>query len=154
MEQILKGPTGKPKRIGLAHTLRLPHCLDSQLLTYTISGKGEENLGRLLEKTLGPTGSPVSLYAWLFPLVITLDVNADLPYPDRSIHTLTIFEQDLNCYELTVATSEAEQTDPRAYEMSREFVKECIEYVRYRCIEYGLVWHSTPATSEQVWPLN
>ena len=99
MDQIPKGPTGKPKRIGLAKMLCIPAIgTAAPDVTYRVEGKGDD----LKELTrLGEKG--VYVPVWTFPLTMTLIMNPDMTPPDITKHTLTIEESLCHEFKLTVS---------------------------------------------------
>lgn len=141
MEQIPRGPTGKPKRIGLAKQLHIPVLVPPEMETYSVRGKGDD-LGRLMRAD----GSPV----FKLPVSIVLDVSADLGPAQQSIHTLAIEQLDgVPTYTMSVRTfpggSGAVDKD---YPMALSQVNEALKAVQKRIAQYGFEWESGFVTNE------
>jgi len=136
MDAIPKGPTGKPKRIGLAKMLNIPAVDQVEDATYRVEGKGDD-LGHLMRLTDKGGKVPV----WTFPLTITLDMNPDLGGVDRTIHKLVIEESLCMGYKLSVASC---RTDPPVSidcdVKEQVHVKEALDYMKMHHEERGLQW--------------
>ena len=133
MDQIPKGPTGKPKRIGLAQMLKLPAVNLQEDAVYRVEGKGND---------LGPTMSLdkdlKATVVWHFPLTIHLDVSPDLGPPDQSKHTLVI--QDSLCNDYCLKVESGLDLTEAEWKMTREEVQETVQYIRMRTADYGMDW--------------
>ena len=168
MDAIPKGPTGKPKRIGLAQLLCIPAVGVEEEAMYQVGGVGDR-LGPLMKlDPFVPIGglptddAPLKATpVWTFPLTISLEVSDDLPPPERSVHTLVIRDSLCNEYELSVTTSglppsgkgeggmgeggkgeggKGAEGTTRAWHVTRAEVQEVLGCVRERTHEYGLEW--------------
>lgn len=159
MDAIPKGPTGKPKRIGLAQMLRIPAVEMTEDAVYRVEGKAVpgtttgEGLAPLmkLDKFVPIGGLPQddqplkATPVWDFPLTIHLDVSPDLGPPQQSLHTLVIEDSLCNEYKLEVTTtgppnSEEGKHTTKEWKIPREEVQEALNYVRARTHEYGMDW--------------
>lgn len=155
MDAIPKGPTGKPKRIGLAQQLKIPALVEGTA-TYAVAGVGD-NLGELLtcaHKINGYTGrmdgEAVRVPTWQFPLVIDLHMSPDLGYFHQTRHVLEIHDPACNTVKLTIYTFDAGgEPMPVEFPISRQDAKDALDYARFRTIMYGMKWESSipPADS-------
>jgi len=151
MDAIPKGPTGKPKRIGLANLLQIPGLVDPQdLRTYSITGT-EGNFGQLqwiTKSIFHKTDHTVP--AWTFPLTLTLDVHPDLGDYHRQFHSLVIKDSLCTDAKLTVTTY-ACGGKPHVVEVpiTEAQVKEALFYVKMRIVEHPLEWKSPMAEGQQ-----
>ena len=139
LDQIPKGPTGKPKRIGLAQMLGIPALPASQPgVTYRAAGTGAQ-LGPLERLTSSGARVPV----WRFPLTISLDVSPDLGEEDRSTHTLVI--ADSRCLEARCTVTAYASGQPIAVEwpIEPEAVRETLECIERLTEQRGLSWQAT-----------
>jgi hypothetical protein len=136
MDGIPKGPTGKPKRIGLAKMLKIPAVDQVEDATFRVEGKGDD-LGDLMRLTEKGEKVPV----WTFPLRIKLDMNPDLGGVDRTIHELVIEDSLFMEYTLTVSSC---RTDPPVSVdcdvKEKVHVKEALEYMKMHHEGRGLQW--------------
>eukprot|EP00316_Scyphosphaera_apsteinii_P011436 CAMPEP_0119313294 /NCGR_PEP_ID=MMETSP1333-20130426/28625_1 /TAXON_ID=418940 /ORGANISM="Scyphosphaera apsteinii, Strain RCC1455" /LENGTH=724 /DNA_ID=CAMNT_0007318099 /DNA_START=30 /DNA_END=2204 /DNA_ORIENTATION=+ len=131
MEAIPKGPTGKPKRIGLAKMLKIPTVGESGTESYKVSGKGDD-LGKLQFLD----GSPILIP----PLTITLEMNPDLDDVHRSVHVMTLDEEGKA--KLMVTTFPTGQPVEVEFPIKEEsHPQEMIEYINRRAKEWGYGFH-------------
>ncbi|KAH8057008.1 ligase [Aureococcus anophagefferens] len=98
MDAIPKGPTGKPKRIGLAKLLKMPLLSIEDQEHFQVAGVGEKNL----EKLTYADGR------YLFPphISITLSMNDDLSdfwFQQHALH----YEDERHALHKLVMTSHA-----------------------------------------------
>jgi len=135
MDGIPKGPTGKPKRIGLAKMLGIPAVNQTDNMTYRITGKGTE-LGEL--KSIDEEGKEGVV--WQYPLTIMLDMNPDLGGDQRSLHKLVI--QDSLCmdYQLTITTIGMENPISIDVCTTQDLVKEAVWDINRKTKDRGLQW--------------
>ena len=145
LDAIPKGPTGKPKRIGLAKHLGLP-SLAGGVAVYSVKGTGDKlELPMLHTRTF--LGTPVVVPTWTYPLTIRLDMNPDLiSSPDRSTHVLEIDDAGCNGLRLTVTYYDHEAPWP----ISSAQAKEAIADVLMKTAERGMLWEAAMATGKQV----
>jgi len=144
MDAIPKGPTGKPKRIGLSQQLKIPTLLDG-VETYSVKGVGND-LGPLIWHAKKLDGTPVQMKAFSFPMTIQLDMNPDLGTEERSTHILYLEEVNCAVRKLTIGTYadkvKDEEGDPpiitREVPITLPYAKEAVEDVLYRATHYGL----------------
>jgi len=141
LDEIPKGPTGKPKRIGLAKHLGLPSLTSTNgTATYTISGRGEE-LGPLLFHTKRWDGTPVIVPGWQFPIALRLEMNPDLAIEERSTHVLEIADAECTSAKLTVVVYNKEgRPFPKEFVTTPAYAKEAMADVRLKTAERGMQW--------------
>jgi acyl-CoA synthetase (AMP-forming)/AMP-acid ligase II len=148
MDSIPKGPTGKPKRIGLAQMLRIPAVDMNKDATYKVEGNAVpgtttgEGLGQLLEvKDDGSTAS-----TWVFPLTITLDMNPDMGsgYGNSGFqitrHELVIRDSLCNEFSLEISTCTMGILLPVKWPIDKKAARQALEYIRWRTDKHGLDW--------------
>ena len=140
MDAIPKGPTGKPKRIGLAQMLKLPAVEVTGDLVFRVEGKGDDmkptqRLAALWFAEVA-TLSPV----FEFPLTINLNVSPDLGNYHRTEHILRIEDSLCMEFKLEIVTFAAGCPVPIEFPILREEVFEALNYVRDRAHEYGMDW--------------
>jgi hypothetical protein len=145
LDAIPKGPTGKPKRIGLAKHLGLP-SLAGGMAVYSVKGTGDTlELPMLHTRTF--LGTPVVVPTWTFPLTIRLEMNPDLiSSPDHSTHVLEIDDAGCNGLRLTVTCNDHETPCP----ISSAQAKEAFADVLMKTTERGMLWEAAMASGKQV----
>ena len=124
MDAIPKGPTGKPKRIGLAKMLHIPAVDQTEDATYKVEGVGD-SLGEL--QKLSNTGKFVLV--WTYPLKISLDVSPDLGGADRTLHTLVVQDSLWHDYRLTITSYASDDPTTMDFNIEQQEVKEAVEYI-------------------------
>jgi len=135
MDAIPKGPTGKPKRIGLAKMLNIPAVDQIEDVTYRVEGKGDD-LGDLMRLTEKGEKAPV----WYYPLTMSLDISPDLGDEQRTMHTLVIEDSLWMDYSLTITCWKFGAPLTIDGSISKEYVKEAIAYMNMHTEERGLKW--------------
>jgi len=143
MDAIPKGPTGKPKRIGLAQMLKIPAIEVSADAVYRVEGKDFSVAGLQPTQRLAALwGAEVATLSpvWDFPLTISLHVSPDLGDYHRTEHVLKIEDSLCNEFKLDITTFAAGCPVPIEFPITREEVFEALNYVRDRTHEYGMDW--------------
>ena len=138
MDAIPKGPTGKPKRIGLAKMLGIPAVTGTKDYTYRVTGKGDD-LGEITR--LGENGTDVPV--WQFPLEMTLHMNPDMVECMQTKHTLVIEDSLGNDSKLTITglpSKDAKTTIDVEWPIPAEEVKEAMDYMNMHTEGRGLKW--------------
>ena len=135
MDAIPKGPTGKPKRIGLAKMLGIPAVSPAEESTYRVEGEGAA-----IGEPTRVSESGARLPVWQFPLTISLEVSPDLGDEHRLLHELRI--EDSLCMEfaLTVSAFICGSAVPIDMKIEPDEVKEALECVRRTTEERGMQW--------------
>jgi len=135
MEAIPKGPTGKPKRIGLAKMLKIPTVDETGMETYKVPGKGD-SLGKLQFAD----GSPILVP----PVTITLEMNPDLDDSQRSVHVMTIDDLSEATPKAKLMVTQFPTGGPVEVEFPIEedsHPQEMIDYINRRAKEWGYGFH-------------
>lgn len=159
MDQIPKGPTGKPRRIGLSQYLKVPafttrNTTDfpmdaTALFTYAVAGK-DPDLAPLQWVTKSIfTGTPATVPAWQFPLTITLDVHPDLGDFYRQLHTMVIGDSLCTDVQLSVTTYSRGEPVTMELPVNQYTAQEALFYLKMRQVEDGMVWKAREATGKQ-----
>jgi len=159
MEQIPKGPTGKPRRIGLSQYLGVPAFttrntsdfpMDANaMFTYSVAGK-DPDLAPLQWVTKSIfSGTPATVPAWRFPLTITLDVHPDLGNFYRQLHKMVINDSLCTDVELTVTTYSTDEAITKELPVPQHTAQEALFYLKMRQVEDGMVWKAREAVGNQ-----
>ena len=141
MEAIPKGPTGKPKRIGLAKMLNIPAVDQSEEASYKVSGKATNDKGDGLgELTYTSEETGADTLVWNFPLTITLDISPDLDETQHTLHKLIVEDSTLTKWTLTVTSYACGEPVECEFSMPKEEVREALVYLKTRTERYGTKW--------------
>ena len=130
---IPKGPTGKPKRIGLAKMWGVPALAQNDTDTYTIHGQGGEKFERLTyaanpEDIFFGQEAPV----FKLPLHVQLHVNGDLELKEQSVHDVWIREEGGGMsWECIVTQWDGEAADEKKtpFALSEDEIHEIFKHV-------------------------
>ncbi|KAL1498693.1 hypothetical protein AB1Y20_014004 [Prymnesium parvum] len=145
---IPKGPTGKPKRIGLAKMWGLPTLPQNELLTFTIEGEGEK-YGRLMYAA--EEAYPQCLFfrreapVLRLPLRVRLDYSPDLAEEDgaHTVHQLEVWEEGGGLrWAMEVTSWAAGEPKTAAFVLAEAEVHEVLKHLRMRLSDHGFMWKS------------
>ena len=143
MDAIPKGPTGKPKRIGLAKQLNLPALVEG-VAVYEARGSGDK-LAPLMHHAKDFWGKVHVVPAWTFPMVMRLEMNPDLDPIERSTHILEIDDAGCNGIQLMVTCYVGEKGEhplPVEFPITKEHALEAVKDMMLRATEKGLEWEA------------
>lgn len=131
VDAIPKGPTGKPKRIGLAQALGVPPLHSGEEAVYRVRGEcGIERRradGLAREDDAYPTWVPV----WSFPLTIRLE----LPHADYALRV-----EDGLCLSFCATRRSRGDIEEEAMKTTSHEAREAVAYVHFKIAERGEQW--------------